>query len=125
MPRKDRPNVLLLAGEVDLHVSPIVRTSLNGMIAKKPKQLVVDLSGVPYIDKRGTGGTYFCVRAASRRGIILAYRRNGSNRIRVKIRRTDKSVGAVAELCLNARTLCRKLLSARSKALQFPTVLNH
>lgn len=52
-PRKDRPNVLLLAGEVDLHVAPTVRTSLNGMIAKKTKQLVVDLSGVPYIDRAG------------------------------------------------------------------------
>ena len=52
-PHKNCPNVLPLAGEVDLHVSPIVRTSLNGMIAKKPKQLVVDLSGVPYIDSAG------------------------------------------------------------------------
>ncbi|SRR6266404_1411280 len=52
-PRKDRPNVLPLAGEIDLYISPIVRTSLNGMIAKKPKQLVVDLSGVAYIDSAG------------------------------------------------------------------------
>ena len=54
-PCKDRPNVLPLAGEIDLHVSPIVRMSLNGMIAKKPRQLVVDLSGVPYIDSAGLG----------------------------------------------------------------------
>jgi anti-sigma B factor antagonist len=53
--RKDRPNVLPLAGEIDLHVSPIIRTSLNGMIAKKPKQLVIDLSGVSYIDSAGLG----------------------------------------------------------------------
>ena len=52
-PRKDRPNVLPLAGEIDLHISPTVRASLNGMIAKRPKQLVVDLSGVPYIDSAG------------------------------------------------------------------------
>jgi anti-sigma B factor antagonist len=52
-PRKDCPNVLPLAGEIDLHISPIVRTSLNGMIAKRPKQLVVDLSGVSYIDTAG------------------------------------------------------------------------
>jgi len=52
-PRKDCPNVLPLAGEIDLHISPIIRASLNGMIAKRPKQLVVDLSGVPYIDSAG------------------------------------------------------------------------
>jgi hypothetical protein len=52
-PRKDRPNVLPLAGEIDLHISPIVRTSLNGMIAKKPKQLVVDdLAIMPLIRLR-------------------------------------------------------------------------
>jgi len=53
MPRKDRPNVLPLEGEIDLHVSPNVVASLNGMIEKKPKQLVVDLSGVTYIDSAG------------------------------------------------------------------------
>ena len=52
-PRKDSPNVLPLAGEIDLHVSPIVRMSLSRMIAKKPKQLVVDFSGVSYIDSAG------------------------------------------------------------------------
>jgi anti-anti-sigma regulatory factor len=46
MPRKDHPNVLPLEGEIDLHVSPAVTASLNAMIEKKPKQLVVDLSRV-------------------------------------------------------------------------------
>jgi anti-sigma B factor antagonist len=54
-PRKNRANVLPLAGEIDLHVSPTIRTSLNRMIAKKPKRLVVDLSGVSYIDSAGLG----------------------------------------------------------------------
>ena len=53
MPRKDRPNVLPLEGEIDLHVSPAVAASLNTMIRKKPKQLVVDLSRVTYIDSAG------------------------------------------------------------------------
>src|SRR2546429_1635536 len=52
-PRKDRPNVLPLEGEIDLHVSPTVTASLNMMIEKKPKQLVVDLSRVTYIDSAG------------------------------------------------------------------------
>jgi anti-sigma B factor antagonist len=53
MPSKDHPNVLPLEGEIDLHVSPAVTASLNTMIEKKPKQLVVDLSRVTYIDSAG------------------------------------------------------------------------
>jgi anti-sigma B factor antagonist len=52
-PHRDRPNVLPLKGEIDLHVSPIVTASLNAMIAKKPERLVVDLSDVTYIDSAG------------------------------------------------------------------------
>jgi anti-sigma B factor antagonist len=53
MPSKGRPNVLPLEGEVDLHVSPNLTAALNRMIDKKPKQLVVDLSRVTYIDSAG------------------------------------------------------------------------
>jgi anti-sigma B factor antagonist len=53
VPRQDRPNVLPLKGEIDLHVSPLVTASLNAMIEKKPERLVVDLSGVSYIDSAG------------------------------------------------------------------------
>ena len=52
-PRKDRPNVLPLEGEIDLRVSATVAASLNAMIGKKPKRLVVDLSRVTYIDSAG------------------------------------------------------------------------
>jgi anti-anti-sigma regulatory factor len=41
-PHKDRLIVLPLDGEIDLNVVPDVTTALNGMIAKKPQQLVVD-----------------------------------------------------------------------------------
>jgi anti-sigma B factor antagonist len=51
--RKDRPNVLRLEGEIDLHVSPNIAASLATLIRKKPKQLVVDLSRVTYIDSSG------------------------------------------------------------------------
>jgi len=51
--RKDRPNVLPLEGEIDLHVSPNVTASLKLMIEKKPRQLIVDLSRVTYIDSSG------------------------------------------------------------------------
>src|SRR3712207_2280638 len=53
MPSTERPNVLPLEGEIDLHVSPRIAASLNQMITSKPKQLVVDLSQVSYIDSSG------------------------------------------------------------------------
>ena len=52
-PHRDRPNVLPLKGEIDLHVSPVVTASLNAMIEKKPERLVIDLSDVSYIDSAG------------------------------------------------------------------------
>lgn len=52
-PKKDRPNVLPLEGEIDLHVSPNVAQSLRKMVAKKPKQLIVDLTEVTYVDSSG------------------------------------------------------------------------
>jgi anti-sigma B factor antagonist len=52
-PVQDRSNVLPLKGEIDLHVSPSITASLNEMIEKKPKRLVVDLSEVTYIYSAG------------------------------------------------------------------------
>ena len=48
-----RPNVLPLEGDIDLHVSPAVRESLNAMIKKKPERIVIDLSRATYIDSAG------------------------------------------------------------------------
>ena len=52
-PQQDRPNVLPLKGEIDLHVSPVVAESLTAMIDKKPERMVIDLSDVTYIDSAG------------------------------------------------------------------------
>ena len=50
---QNRPNVLPLEGDIDLHVSPAVTESLNAMIKKKPERIVIDLSRVTYIDSAG------------------------------------------------------------------------
>jgi anti-sigma B factor antagonist len=50
---ENQSNVLPLVGEIDLHVSPQISASLAAMIAKKPPQVVVDLSQVNYIDSSG------------------------------------------------------------------------
>ena len=53
MPSTERPNVLPLEGEIDLHVSPRISNSLHALLAEKPPQLVVDLTNVSYIDSSG------------------------------------------------------------------------
>ena len=53
MPQTERPNVLPLEGEIDLHVAPGIAASLKAMLADKPPQFVVDLSRVSYIDSSG------------------------------------------------------------------------
>ena len=51
--RQDRPHVLPLEGDIDLHVSPVVTEALDAMIKKKPERIVIDLSRVTYIDSAG------------------------------------------------------------------------
>jgi anti-sigma B factor antagonist len=52
-PKNNKENVLPLEGEIDLHVSPRISASLGAMIDEKPKQVVVDLTKVTYIDSSG------------------------------------------------------------------------
>lgn len=53
MPISDSPAVYTPDGAIDLHVAPEIRAELRAMIDKKPKRLIVDLTGVPYIDSSG------------------------------------------------------------------------
>ncbi len=49
----NKEHVLPLEGEIDLHVSPRISASLGALIDDKPKQVVVDLTKVSYIDSSG------------------------------------------------------------------------
>jgi anti-sigma B factor antagonist len=53
MALSDSANVLPLEGEIDLHISPRVERALASIIKKRPAQVVVDLSGVTFIDSSG------------------------------------------------------------------------
>jgi anti-sigma B factor antagonist len=53
MPSSELPSVLPLKGEIDLHISSDIAASLETMVAAHPARLVVDLSGVTYIDSSG------------------------------------------------------------------------
>lgn len=53
MASPDWDNFLPLEGEIDLHRSPRFERSLASMIKKKPEHIVVDFSGVTFIDSSG------------------------------------------------------------------------
>ena len=53
MALSDPANTLPLEGEIDLHVSPRLENSLARIIKKRPAHVVVDLSGVTFIDSSG------------------------------------------------------------------------
>lgn len=52
---EQRDNAVLLfpVGEVDLHRSPALREKLKSAAQQRPRRLIVDLSGVPYMDSSG------------------------------------------------------------------------
>jgi anti-sigma B factor antagonist len=47
------PGTLALTGEIDLHASPQIKEMLKTFIDQKLKRILVDLSGVTYIDSSG------------------------------------------------------------------------
>jgi anti-sigma B factor antagonist len=53
MALSDSANVLPLEGEIDLHVSPRVERAIASFIKERPAHVVVDLSGVTFIDSSG------------------------------------------------------------------------
>jgi anti-sigma B factor antagonist len=53
MDPSDPANVLPLEGEIDLHVSPRLENSLWRMIKQQPPHVIIDLSGVTFIDSSG------------------------------------------------------------------------
>lgn len=47
--------VVVLGGDVDLHQSPALHATLVDLAGERPKRLMLDLSGVPYMDSSGLG----------------------------------------------------------------------
>ena len=50
---RDDTTILKPDGDIDLSRSPTLRTDIRKAIDEKPKRLVVDLSGVSYMDSSG------------------------------------------------------------------------
>jgi anti-sigma B factor antagonist len=45
--------IVPLEGEIDLHVSPRITSTLNAAVKAKPRNLVIDMENVSYIDSSG------------------------------------------------------------------------
>jgi anti-sigma B factor antagonist len=71
--RNDGAMIVTLAGELDLYNAHVVRDKLLECCAEAPERLVVDLSGVKFIDSTALGVLIEArTRMPNRRGFLLA-----------------------------------------------------
>jgi len=71
--RRDGAVVVSLAGELDLYNASAMRETLLECCAEEPQRLVVDLSGVTFLDSTALGVLIEArTRLANRRGFLLA-----------------------------------------------------
>ncbi len=70
-PVEDGVAMVKLQGEADLHTAPILRDALNDAIESKPETLIVDLTGVTFIDSMMLGVLLSATRRARPNGTEL------------------------------------------------------
>jgi anti-sigma B factor antagonist len=70
-PMEDGIAVVRLRGEADLHTAPILREALNEAIEQLPTTLVVDMTGVTFIDSMMLGVLLSATRRARPNGTEL------------------------------------------------------
>jgi anti-anti-sigma factor len=66
--------VLYLAGEMDGTTVPTVTNLVDAALGERPPTIVLDLSGVTFVDSRGIRALLIAHRAAERRGTTLVVR---------------------------------------------------
>jgi anti-sigma B factor antagonist len=67
----DNASVLSPRGEIDLGRAPAFRQHLTQAQRKKPQKLIVDLTGVPYMDSSGVATLVEAMQAARKGGSKL------------------------------------------------------
>lgn len=60
--------ILSAFGEIDLSRAPSFRTHINSVQSKRPKRLIIDLAGVPYMDSSGVATLVEAMQNARRNG---------------------------------------------------------
>lgn len=66
--REEGGVVVRLTGDLDMHTCPDLRTTLLECIERQPGRLIVDFSGVGYIDSSGVGTMVELKRRLDRAG---------------------------------------------------------
>src|SRR5262245_13255312 len=66
--------ILAPVGEIDLSCAPSLRHHITAVQAKRPRKLIIDLAGVPYMDSSGVATLIEAMQTARRNGgkLILA-----------------------------------------------------
>ncbi len=59
------------AGDVDLNASPVLREQIQRVLAKRPRRVVIDLAGVPYMDSSGVATLVEAMQIARRDKVAL------------------------------------------------------
>lgn len=77
------------SGDIDLTASPVLREALRKAQADKPSRLIVDLSGVPYMDSSGVATLVEAMQAA---------RRNNSSLVLCGMQQKVRSIFEIARL---------------------------
>jgi anti-sigma B factor antagonist len=72
--RSDSESVLTVTGDINMTTSPRMRAALIQVASQQPKQLVVDLEGVTYIDSSGIATLVEALQRARREGRQLVLR---------------------------------------------------
>jgi anti-sigma B factor antagonist len=70
-PVEDGVAIVSLKGEADLHTAPILREALNDAIERSPTTMVVDLTGVTFIDSMMLGVLLSATKRARPQGTEL------------------------------------------------------
>ena len=65
------PSVVTVSGEVDVHSAPQLRDGLTSVLSAGDSPLVVDLTGVSFLDSTGLGALVAARTLAAERGVGL------------------------------------------------------
>lgn len=69
--RRGAACVLFPVGDIDLSRSPVLREAMKQALVDKPNQLVVELSGVAYMDSSGVATLVEAMQLSRKAGVAL------------------------------------------------------
>lgn len=68
----DKTVIVDVSGDIDLHRSSQLQQGLLGVLSKKPNRVLINLSGVPYMDSSGVASLVKLLSRTKKIGVPLA-----------------------------------------------------